>query len=72
METEDGTGDALLRHHQHAAGNIQNGQWGGDVVVDDEDLRESRAPSIAYDLGTLSTEEEVGAALVRKEAGRRE
>lgn len=43
-----------------------NGEGGGggpltatDVAGEDELLRESRAPSIAYDLGALSTEEEV-------------
>lgn len=68
METEEGTSESLL-HNQE--GNVQSGQWGGDVVGEDEDLRESRAPSIAYDLGALHTEEEVRitrccAALVRK------
>lgn len=71
METEEGTSESLLHNQQ---GNVQNGQWGGDVVGEDEDLRESRAPSIAYDLGALHTEEEVRitrccAALVRKKQG---
>ena len=72
MESEEGTSEALLQHQPGHV--IQNGQWGGDVIGEDEDLRESRAPSIAYDLGALHTEEEVRrtrccTALVRQRQG---